>query len=496
MKNSKFVKISLLVLSLVLCFGAMFAMNTGAEEPATKKPEIVSQNVEYTDRFSLIYAVDASTATGPVELYLYEKMPGEEAPYYKKYTANVITNAKDSGCDVDAYIFITHGVGATAMTKEFYVQAVDAKGNKSEIKKYSVAEYLYERLSTTGDKAPSEDQAEFYHNTIAFGANAQKVLAKEGENPQLISDYSYVILNDGTVGGVTKGIFPVGTKLYPYVNAVTANWNVTATAADGTETSGVQNNGFVVPDAIKTVATVESKIDYRTGIETFAESELSDFKTISSKQNSADGKYYSFNGNPKYAYVTDPDRGTVAKLDISARGDQLNLKVNNTTVAKENATAFECSFDIKMEMPAIGDNNKTGSEYKEGEIYRYMRWRISDTDTSSVSELNIYGNTKPSSATEWTTTGLYTNSAGAADHQLSADVDTEEWFHVRMVVHAADPYVAHFYINGVEATRTASLSTSTYNGDISTLAGMTFLQYNVPKTYIYIDNLYCGLIAK
>ena len=78
MKKCNFAKISVLILALSVCFGTVFAMSANADNTGTK-PEIISQNVKYTDQFCLMYAVDSS-AVAPVTLNVYRAVPNEETP--------------------------------------------------------------------------------------------------------------------------------------------------------------------------------------------------------------------------------------------------------------------------------------------------------------------------------------------------------------------------------------------------------------------------------
>ncbi len=478
MKNNKFAKISLLILSLALCIGTMLVMSIGAAESETenKTPEIISQNVAYTDKFSLMYAVDAATVTeAPVTLYLYNAMPaGIETPYNDKYTADNITSGKESGLGVDAYIFTTDGVGATAMTQEFFVVAEDAKGNRSEVKKYSVAEYLYERLASG---RASDDQEEFYLNTINFGANAQIVLAKEGENPQLISDYSYVI-----VEGVAQGIYPVGTKLNPYVNAITANWNVTATAEDGTETTELCQRGFTVPDAIKTVATVESKQEYRAGVDTFSDC-IVDGKSVSvgTGAKSADGNFACSSGTLYYEYANDSDRGVLTK--VTATNNPRFIMLNNSALKDVNeATAYELSFDIKLVM----DGNELPGESVN---YRLYLWH---NNTAFSDQIYMYYS--------YSTAGEGQMRIYDADGGRIINYDATDWMHIRLVVYENDNKYAYLYLNGDSEAAGKMLLKSSYTG-LDYMTGGGIINYSSDGNGEHInsflvDNVFCGLIKE
>ena len=171
MKN-KLSKILLLALSLALVVCAMLAMTANA----ATTPEIRNQNIEYTDKFCLVYAVPADTVSGgSATLYIHEEYPeAVGVDYLKKYEVSKTTLPADSGLDYEAYIFYTDGVAAMALDKVFYAQVVDANNNASAVKSYSVVEYLYTRLAEVDGKANTRQQNNLYETTIAFGTAAQE----------------------------------------------------------------------------------------------------------------------------------------------------------------------------------------------------------------------------------------------------------------------------------------------------------------------------------
>ena len=211
MKNNKILRISLLMLSLALVFAAAFAMNINATETQQDpKLEIISQNIEYGNQFKLMYAVDASTVTeAPVTLEIYETEPTEGVG--ASYTYTVSTPETVAKLNKSCYVFTTNGISYTAMAQNFYIKAVDNAGVESAVKRYSVAEYLYERLA---DTTATEEQVNFYNEAIDFGASAEILFGgKTTDSADLMTKLAYVVVKGGTIDGYTTGVYPVGQTL-------------------------------------------------------------------------------------------------------------------------------------------------------------------------------------------------------------------------------------------------------------------------------------------
>ncbi len=423
MKNNKVLKISLLILSLALCLGAMFAMSISAEGT---QPEIIAQNVKYTDKFAIMYAVDASTVSGgSVTLNVYEKMPTETSTPKKSFSSSKVVTA-EGNLKKDSYIITTDGVPATELTKLFYVQAVDADGNKSEVKRYSVAEYLYERLA--GADA-NQTQRDFYNSTIAFGTSAQKVIGKVSNKDLYIDNYRLLKVEGGTIDGFTQGVYPMGTELTPDDTSV--NWCIVTYDAIGDFTSTPVTNGkFVVGDGVSNKLTTKV-ITYKDGFESMNKLTVASMPYNSTTRLTSDGRFYRGNGHPAIEYVNAGEHGIVAKFNLTAGGDAVKIMPNVTTVAAANAKAFECSFDIKMITP--------GSKESEPiEIFFY-------SGGGSRFRMNLY--------TRYDDTGvLVVNSPnnGKVERKWYYDQPDDDWFNVRAVIYADDLTKAYFYINGDE----------------------------------------------
>ena len=472
MQNNKFAKISILILTVALCACALFAMTVSAEDTAATKPEIISQNVMYTDQFCLMYAVDASTATAPVTLNVYRDVPGVETPVEKAYVVDSSTPASKSGLTKDAYIFTVQGVGATELLSEFYVQAVDADGDKSELKRYSVAEYLYQRLANPNS---TDDQKEFYNNTLAFGATAQTLFDTEGTT--LITDYRYVTVSDGTINDYINesGVYPLGeTITLRDPDTITSTWNVTTTAADGTVTVTENvTDKYVVTDAVKTEFELVSSVSHRQEAATFEDKAAGAAGDFFSTETST-GAYVN-----DYEYVYEEGRGMILKASLSVPQDSCVAMIKTSTfdtsiATKETATAFEFSFDVKLDFL-----NDDGTR-------QYVVPAIRHSGSSQTSR-NSFGR---DTSKEHLSFLYYGAGNSFADF---ADVECDDWFHVRMVYYAGDT-TRYIYVNGSETPIEMSTGGGNgYTGDITTISRAEFMieRANSAVT-IYLDNVFCG----
>ncbi len=494
MKTNKFLKISLLICAFALILGALFAMSINASDETgeTAAPKITAQNVFYTDRFQLMFAVKADPAVTSVTLNVYEDYPEniniDENTVIPSFTQTEATPPAESGLAYNAYIFKLDSISAAELVKEYYVQAVDSNGKKSETKKYSIAEYLYQRLATTGERAPSEAQKAFYLSTIDFGASAQKFFGDK--NKVVLSDYSYLYVN-----GEARGIVPTQRTIRPYVeNVYSATWDVTATDANGKTTKlNNQVGGFKIPGkAVKTEAVIDTAgttVNFKEGTDNLSKTAGVDtpIGTTEYWANSnavISGSAININdttrfmtpsvGTNYYSYMRDTERGVVAMFDITqARGNKdMRFAQNSALTDIATATAYELSFDMKIEL------NGTQTAGQNSRIYV----RFNDT---SVMTLYYY----------WTDTG---KNKLKVDGGSTYDVAPDEWINIRMVMYKTadkDGYNAFIYINGLATqghrkknTSLADISEITYGGIYFYGAGDASI---IDK--VYIDNIFCGL---
>ncbi len=488
--KTKFLRVSLLILAFSLVIGAAAAMVISANSTAAA-PEIISQNIKYTDQFLLMYAVKKDTVTDPenLKLNIYDKNPEDpEATLirtYTEYKEEAADSAKNN-LSADSYVFTTDGVAATAFLQELYVQAACGT-QKSAVKKYSVAEYLYERLAS-GDL--NQKQAQFYTATLDFGASAHKVVGGATAETKLVTDYSYVEVVDGTIGGISKGLYAEGTVLS--IDGEDAWYLTTYDAIGDFKISQVTDRTFAVADGIKNKLTKKA-IDYRDDIETL--NDLTVGKVAIVNKYTSDNRFHDFANNaPGVEYVYSGDHAVVTKLNISDNGDSIKIMPTDTSVAAADAKAFECSFDIKMTTP--------GSKNMEPIEIFFL------SNTSSRFRTNLYA--RDNGLRDY----LRVNSAsGTMERKYFNDIDPTDWINIRVVIYANDLTQAYFYIDG----STEAMVHKTAGGEVDfTKIGVGIRQYTagyytkevdsdgdgVKETVSYgnegeqvtvlLDNYYCG----
>ena len=370
MKN----RIISLILALALIASVIPAIVVSASDAATK-PEIISNNIEYNDKFSLMYAVDAATvAEGPVTLNIYTTATADGDPI-ASYTAAAPQTEKIDGADKSVYVFTSAGIAAKDLGDFFYAQAVDAKGNKSDVVSYSVVEYLLERL--WGGYELTATQIDLYNTALAFGAAAQKQFA--AEDAVKIGDYSYLRVVDGTVNGAEKGMFVNGTAVTLSANA--KGWQ--AAFADGT-TKKINGTTYTV-EASAIIETYNRPLDLTTSYYT---TQKAAGETVTDYTGWVYWTYCTHNANAKIKYLTNSSaagdtaethtHGLIVKLKDGNSVYKIGKapKANNASIAQTqfvnvnsaDKNCFVLESDIMFDI-TTGAAVEAGNVDKNNNIY-------------------------------------------------------------------------------------------------------------------------------
>lgn len=345
MKNKKFLKL-LVFGAMAVCLACM-TLSFGAS--AAGKPEIISQNVKYTDKFSLMYAVDASTvAGGSATLRVYGEYPTNESTPLQTITETATEKVTPAGgSETDCYVFTTAGVAATAFVKNYYVTVTDAEGNVSDVARYSVAEYLNERLYKNGIAAATESddlaRKEFYLSTLAFGANAENVLYNLDDNSEndreyLVTDYKYIYTDLGTIEGFSSGIYAPGTILTFTPADASRKYQATAILASGADGDGVA----IANDGSFTVNTT-ARVDFKE----YARGEGKYWNEIG---NTLTDGYLAYNFDSEGAALNGFG-GNVSGDTTFATGSNIDGAATLTRVANSWATAHFYYNRVNSEFP-------------------------------------------------------------------------------------------------------------------------------------------------
>lgn len=261
MKN---IKIFALVLTLALLITAAVCTTVFAADEA-EAPVIVSKNLSYEDNTHLYYAVKLTenVTASNTTMNIYSDAACSN-PLATGIAGKVETLNALGG---DYIVFRAPGIAAKHITRDVYAQAVTTDGGKSEVAKYSVAEYLYERLyvSERLGKTVTAEQKALYQSYLTYGANAQTVFTnskiENAEDKETLATALNIVrvidgtLDDGSVQKLVKAGYGATVVATPTDSAI-AQWQVTSIDAAGTVTqSKTANTTDAITIAGQTIIT-------------------------------------------------------------------------------------------------------------------------------------------------------------------------------------------------------------------------------------------------
>ena len=213
-------KILTLALAAALIIGTAIGISASAEVTA---PEIISQNVEYGGNYALLYAVKADTVVGnSVSIAVYDNANCTGKAVFTDAIEAKAENT-ESVHGIPCYVFTTNGIAAKDMDVQYYVKVTADNGET--VKRYSVAEYLYERLYKNGvaysTDAGDVKRAELYNTILLYGKQAQDVLFNlndktEDDRTTFVTDMKYVYVEDAVAtfdGKYSSAILSKGSAL-------------------------------------------------------------------------------------------------------------------------------------------------------------------------------------------------------------------------------------------------------------------------------------------
>lgn len=181
---------------------------------ATPKMEIISQNVSYSESVYILYAVSNEgfdRNTNEIKMLFWET-PQEN---YDVTTATYVAEDKGSATvkGEDCLVFYSEGLSAKEMTVDLYCRAyteIDGETYYSDVKKYSVLEYVYEKREKGG---LTEAQGFLFDAMLNYGAAAQTYF--EYKTDRLATEaFTYVrIANAMFADGFDYGLYKAGAEV-------------------------------------------------------------------------------------------------------------------------------------------------------------------------------------------------------------------------------------------------------------------------------------------
>ena len=346
-----------------------------------------------------MYAVDASTVSeAPVTLNIYTEDPADGAESIRSYVSEESETITIDGVETAAYVFYTDGVAAKNLTQVFYAQATDASGAKGNVARYSVLEYMYQRLS--GQQQITANQEELYRNVILLATSAQKVLINdknEGtENDVTLAiDYSYVFFTDGNgyigesedaADGYKTGVYAKDTVIYPYIpaaeNLTVAVYN-DAAILSGTKV--IKNGSALTLSGDMTVITAGGELGYSPNLDDTAgrlcfddDAELNSYTKLSKSENSGsivDGAPYG-TASKVYKHIANANKAEVAFVKNYA------------------APASAASFAVELDCMFEGASSFSWYLQLRGDSSNPDEWRLKVNADGGTVDLMGAGNNK------------------------------------------------------------------------------------------------------
>lgn len=268
MKNRKFSKICLWTVALALLLTAFVGISVQADE-TPDAPEIVSKNVSYEGALHLYYAIpvteNVTAANTVVNVYSSNPETDANAELLGSFSGEEENIAVLGG----NYVVVrTQGIPAKDIANYVYAQPVSA-GVVGKVVRYSVAEYLYERLYVSENS--TDLQKKLYNSTLTYGMDAQAVLAPSATP---IANYKYVYAYDATIDaeGNNSGLYLAGDSLaLTYTGAdVLAGWNLKTLNGEGAFVDSSSNANALTVSATTLISPkLYEKIEMDNSGETF-----------------------------------------------------------------------------------------------------------------------------------------------------------------------------------------------------------------------------------
>ena len=497
MKNTKALKFfAVMAVALLLALTSVFASaeedaKTSPLAPPESSPTIVSQNIAYQGSFNLCYAVDAASVSGgSVTVNIYDA----EKNYLRSYTATTTESITPvGGSEVEVYVVITSPIATKDMGDVYYAQAVDVDGNVGALKRYSVAEYLFEMLYDNGIADAEEgtkryNQKLFFEELLKVGSLAQTVLINdklaEGAVPEvLVEDYGYVRVTDGLVDGYLAGAYANGAKVsltYTGTKANFVGWEVKY--LDGTS-KYLSTNTFTV-DAHAVV------VPYYSNVATFEDGYLSTSKLRNFFFSSGSAILAENAANyesviTKYSVVSDPADAANKVLKVVCTGEKTQTAgFTRVDVSNDNPGGNTYVFETKIYLEAATwTGDVTQIHFVNSSIANIVSFRIYTTQGSDT--FAIYQN----------------NSNGSGTGVIASDLPRCEWVSLRIEWYqgdSADNTRAKIYVGVADGEMECVADIAAYLTPAFTteLSQVRIAHQRTNASTVYFDNIALSRIDK
>lgn len=207
-------RIIALMMTLALIIGSLsaFAIMTGATSPIPEL-SIAYCNLSFRDSVCIKYAVKSNVSNVKILIWT-----APEANYTIGTQDAEITDYDNDEIDGSSYmVFDYTELAAKQMTDVVYARAysrVDGVDYYSEVNKYSILQYAYNKLGKTATASTDTELKEMLTHMLAYGAAAQKYLDDYKVDRLATADWYQVKLTAGVLDdGCTHGLYLPGDKV-------------------------------------------------------------------------------------------------------------------------------------------------------------------------------------------------------------------------------------------------------------------------------------------
>ena len=483
MKNRKFSKICLWTVALAMLLAAFVGVTAQADE-APEAPEIVSKNISYEGALHLYYAIpvtDTVKADNTV-VNVYSSNPETDA------NAELLGSFKGTEENIAVLggkhiVIRTQGIPAKDIAKYVYAQPVSGEV-AGKVVRYSVVEYLYERLYVSENS--TDLQKKLYNSTLTYGMDAQAVLDATATP---IADYKYVYAYEATLDaeGNNSGLYLAGDSVnLAYTGtAALAGWNLKTLQADGSfATSTSAANSLTVSATTLISPKLYEKIEMDNSGETFD----SAFKDSARENINLPDTGRTYYNSQIFAEKASANANAVMQFGIAK--DPTNPQNNTLRILKDNAdnaTTYQSYLTI----------NAPASTNFDTVIFEMdMYTDFSDKSTSSVHQFDLRNG-----STEGVTVLLGADGDNLSVRVLGKDVATgyekvegvlaaDNWYTLRIeyqiIDAAAGTTETRVYINGNLVKKVNYVNTAT---PLTNVTNMFVRNYGGLMGSIYMDNV-------
>ncbi len=482
MKNRKFSKICLWTVALAMLLAAFVGVTAQADE-APEAPEIVSKNISYEGALHLYYAipVTANVTAENTVVNVYSSNPETDS------NAELLGSFKGTEENIavlggNHIVVRTQGIPAKDIAKYVYAQPVSGEV-AGKVVRYSVVEYLYERLYVSENS--TDLQKKLYNSTLTYGMDAQAVLDSSATP---IANYKYVYAYEATLDaeGNNSGLYLAGDSVsltYTGTEAL-AGWNLDTLQADGGfATSTSTANSLTVSATTLISPKFYEKIEMDNSGETFD----SAFKDSARENIDLPDTGKTYYNSQIFAEKASANANAIMQFGIAK--DPTNPQNNTLRIFKDNIDNTTYQSYLTINAPATTNFDTV---VFEADLYT----DFSDKSTSSVHQFDFRNG-----STEGVTVLLGADGDNLSVRVLGKDVATgyekvegvlvaDNWYTIRIeyqiIDAAAGTTETRVYINGELFKTVNYVNTAT---PLTNVTNMFVRNYGGLMGSIYMDNV-------